>query len=94
MLKNPKGLYVIQDTVANDTAPAITMHRAEAAAVREFSELLTQHPMMSKHPQDFQLVRVGFMEDESLKIVPNHHVIVTGAALAAASNPPQLVKES
>lgn len=60
------GLYAIRDRVANAiVGGGCNLFKHEAAAIRFFSDLaaIDQSPI-SRHPGDYELLLVGFLEDD------------------------------
>lgn len=82
------GLYVILDTRANDilgSQHAIAIHKHEATAVRMFADAAS-HPnsLIKQHPEDFDLVRIGTLDDETWELTPEKTIVLTGSSWAAA----------
>lgn len=73
-----RGLYAVLDLVALAIVGGITLHRHEAAATRWFTDgLNTPDTMLNQHPEDYNLIRLGFLTDKH-ELVPNSSVIATG----------------
>lgn len=93
-----RGIYAIYDKVAaaliGNIYCLMTISHP-AAAVRTFQDGLTDpQTQLNKHPADFELVQLGFLNDKN-ELVNEYRVIMTGEAwLAATQAQPQLVKES
>lgn len=56
-------LYTIMDTVAEKAGPVMEAI-SDAVACREFLDLMKRSP----YPQDYELIRVGFIEKEQLTL--------------------------
>jgi hypothetical protein len=83
------GLYILRDTVAEQGLGPIMQFKHDAVAVRSFREIVAmKESQVGKHPEDFELVRVGSYDDETFKVAPeNPQVVVTGKALIAVGGP-------
>lgn len=74
-----KGLYVVYDLVASCCAGPVVQFAGDPAAGRFFVDLLGDRDTnVGKHPKDFELRRVGWIDDESSMIEPTYHVVVSG----------------
>lgn len=61
--QNP-GLYAIIDVIAQSIVQnIITISRHEAPMVRMFTDLLSGKGPIADHPADYQLVRLGYIDD-------------------------------
>lgn len=88
------GLYAIRDTKAEQIGP-VMMFRRDEPAIRQFADILASRDnTVGAHPEDHELVHLGFIDDESgaievaraedgTLITPRPQRIVTGAALVA-----------
>lgn len=79
-------LCVILDRLAQSIGPVMA-YPASASAVRSFTDLaLDPATMVHKHPEDYDLMQVGFIDEGSGVIEPcvPPVVILTGAAWAAS----------
>lgn len=87
-----KGLYVIIDRKAEEMlGNVIHVTRAEAPAVRSFDDAARMpNSIIGQHPEDFDLVRLGFLEEDNTLTVDTE-VILKGSTWAAAqdANNPQ-----
>lgn len=85
------AIYAIHDTVANDLAGnvhALSIHKSDASAVRYFTDGLADvQTSLNKHAEDYNLIRLGFLNDKH-EIIPEQTVILTGAAWKAAQTKP------
>lgn len=80
-----QGLYVVYDNKAEDTLGFIQLHKHEAVAVRTFTDIATHaESRIKQHPEDYDLIRLGYLEADNLTITPEQTVILTGKALFAA----------
>lgn len=87
-MSNRKGIYTIVDTLAKAQVGPIQLFRHEAPAVRFFSDVAgMQDSQVNLHPSDYALVRLGWLEDETLEITPEMAVIIDGQTWAAAQQP-------
>lgn len=78
------GLYAIVDKVAQDIAGPITFHKHPATAVRLFTDVISQEgTIVSKHPDDYELVRLGYLTHDH-DLIPARETILTGAAWKAS----------
>lgn len=88
-----KVFAVIDNQAQNIVGNMLTIHRHEAPAIRQFTDLLSdERSMLNKHPHDFDLVQMGEIDEDTMALEPRHAIILKGSAWAA-SNAPQLVKE-
>lgn len=81
---NKPGLYAIIDVIAQAIVQnIITISRHEAPMVRMFTDLLSGKGPIADHPADYQLVRVGYIDDNhELTTCTPFHVVLTGAQYA------------
>lgn len=94
-----KNIYAIRDRIANDLAGyyPLSVFRTDAQAVRYFADSLAQEKgALAMHPSDYELIRLGRIEENGDMFADGTTVIITGDALIAATteHQPQLVKES
>lgn len=64
------GIYAIRDIVANAIVSGLHLHKADASAIRWFSDILNDEKhLVGAHPRDFSLVLLGHLveldEDEA-----------------------------
>lgn len=80
-----RAIYVITDNKAQDiVGPVLHTMAHEAVAIRLFVDVATSpNSGIAKHPADFQLERLGYLE-EDLSITPDRRIILTGSAWAAS----------
>lgn len=75
-----KFLYVVRDKLAEDVGDQIMVCRADAVAVRAFTDAL-QNPQsyMAKHPQDYELLEVGALHhDGRIEAIESPRIVLTG----------------
>lgn len=94
-----KTIYAIRDRVANDLVgyyPLATF-RTDAQAVRYFGDSIAmEKSALGAHPQDYELVKLGSLEDDG-EITPcAPTIIITGTAIVSmmTDHKPELVKEA
>lgn len=99
-MEKARGVYAIYDRVSetligNIYALMVLPH--PAAAVRTFQDgLKDERSAIHQHPQDYDLVRLGFLNQDN-KLVPEYTVVLEGSAWLATQIPrdkPELVKEA
>lgn len=80
-----KSLYVIRDNVAKAAAGPVMSFAHDAVATRSFMDIAgDEKSSLVAHLEDYDLVRVGKLDEESLVLydcVPD--VVVSGAAVKA-----------
>lgn len=81
-----KALYAIRDNMAQEVLGGVHVFAHDAVAVRFFMDIAADvGNMIHRHPQDHELVRVGYIETET-GVIEGHEVpvsVVTGATLVA-----------
>lgn len=80
------GIYAVKDIVAKMIIGGLSLHKHEAAAIRWFTDgLLDGQTVLAKHPADFILIALGFLDDEEGKIYAHDQEveILSGKAWAA-----------
>lgn len=81
------GIYAVHDTVADIIVGGLQTHRAEASAIRTFGDAASMKgSVVQMHPGDFQLLRLGWINDDH-SIEPDAAVVMTGATWLAAQQP-------
>lgn len=84
-------IYAIYDNVAKAIVGMLTMHKHEASAIRMYADIASMpDSQLNKHPQDFDLVRLGYLRDHQL-LDPAFAVILKGSVYAATK--PRLINE-
>lgn len=89
-----KGIYVIYDLKAGAALSGLLLHRADAAAIRQFADIASDpQTMIARHPEDYELRILGVFADESCAIHAladtadeKYRVILTGAAWKASKD--------
>lgn len=87
-------LIAIIDTVANDIAGMVTLHKSDASAIRFFSDVAKhQDSQIGRHVEDYELVELAAI-DENMDVQParpdrKYRIILTGRQWAAAQLPPE-----
>lgn len=75
----PRLLIAIVDTLANEIVGPIQLFPHQAPAIRMFGDVLADdRTAPAQHPDDHQLVMLGTV-DESMTILPQREVLLTGA---------------
>lgn len=89
------GIYAIWDIIAMQIVGILQMHRADAAAIRFFTDVATDpNTLVNKHPEHFNLLLLGAIDELNI-ITPGLETILTGAAwLAATHQTPTLEREN
>lgn len=84
-----KGIYIIQDTLANQALGGPLLFAHNAAAVRFFADIASNpESAVFRYLEDHQLVRVATFNESECKIEDTEFsVVITGAAWKAAQNP-------
>lgn len=92
LTKYQAGIYAINDTVAGQLVGGLYAHKHEAAAVRFFCDVAAgKESLVGKHPQDFDLIRLGFITHHN-ELAPDYALVLKGETWAAA-NGTELTKE-
>lgn len=82
MLQN---LYAIRDRLAESLVGPISPMVHDAQAVRMFRDVMAAgNNMISSHPHDHDLMRLGVIDFTTGEITPQIEVVMTGLALAAS----------
>lgn len=83
-----RGLYAIIDALTSEIvggALGIIIHKHEAAAIRGFGDAAAQQgSIISTHPRDHALVRLGYLQDGTNELLPDYQVVITGEQWLAA----------
>lgn len=93
-----RNIYAIRDRIAKDYVGnqmyVLFVFRTDQQAVRYFADaILDEKSMLSKHTADYELVRLGHIEEDNLSeplltAEPEYTIIITGDALVAAQQTP------
>lgn len=76
-------IYAVYDNVAKALVGGLYLHKHEAAAVRFFADVASDpQTLIAKHPQDFDLVRLGHIND--LAIREDYCTVLKGSTWIAA----------
>lgn len=76
-----RGMYIIYDLVAEAFVGMIILERHPGPACRTFVQLLgDKGTLPGQHPKDYDLVRVGYIEDSGVVIATDPQTVMTGAA--------------
>lgn len=80
-----KNIYGIYDNVSRTLAGPLHIFPADAAAVRMFGDIASDpQTLIARHPQDFDLVRLGSLDEEGPNLVEQMpETILTGELWAA-----------
>lgn len=84
-----KNVYAILDNKAKAIIGGLQLHSHEAAAIRTFTDIATTpNTMLQKHPEDFDLICLGHLDEDELHMVAmaRHIVIMKGAAWKATQD--------
>lgn len=85
-----KGIYAIYDNVAESLLGngLLHLHAHDAPAIRMFGDVasMPQSPI-ALHPQDFDLIKIGVLNDDNT-ITPVSEIVLTGANWSAAQKQP------
>lgn len=72
------GIYAILDTAADMYIGGLHLHKHEASAVRMFNDIaMLPDTIIGKHPEDFELIQLGHLEDDN-KMSVEHMLVLTG----------------
>lgn len=76
-----RQLYAIIDSKAEDIIGTVILARANAIAVRIFTDLIkSDENDVGRHPEDFTLVQLGILK-EDLTLEPARKDIITGTTV-------------
>lgn len=88
-----KNIYAIRDRVAQEIVGlrmyALMCFRTNEEAARYFSDAINdESSMLNKHPQDYELIHVGLVNDEgTITPLSAPQLIITGDTLLALQKP-------
>lgn len=81
---NNGGVYAIIDTKAEAVIGFLMICKHPAQAVRNFCDVADdQKSMINRHPEDYELVRLGWLTLEN-HVIPEHALILSGSSYAAS----------
>lgn len=84
----PKQIYAIYDNVSEMIIGGLQLHSHAAPAIRTFGDIaVMQNSQIALHPNDFDLVLLGVLNDDTT-ITPAKEVVLTGANWVAAQQTP------
>lgn len=90
-----KYVYAIRDRVANDLAGyyPLVVFRTDAQAVRYLGDsIAAEKSAIGAHPQDYELVKLGSLTDDGRINAHDPQVIITGEALRATTEGPEVIR--
>lgn len=77
-----KYLYAVRDVKADDINDQVMVCKADAVAVRSFSDALAStdpRSLMAKYPDDYELLELGAIhEDGRIESLESPRVVLTG----------------
>lgn len=77
-------IYGVFDRVAGSVTGGLMLFAADAVAVRTFGDICRDpNTMMARHPNDYDLVRLGILADNGEIGGVEFTTVITGAAFAA-----------
>lgn len=80
-----KTIIAIYDKRAEDIVGILQMHHHEATAVRMFADVaMNETSQIRRHPEDYDLIQLGTLNNDNNRITPEYRVILTGSALFAS----------
>lgn len=83
-----RSIVAIIDNVTGDLAGPISLQAHDAAAVRLFGDVASmKDTMVGRHIEDHDLVSIGILNGETLEIVPERRIIISGKQWLAAQQP-------
>lgn len=84
-----RQIYAIRDTLSGQYLGGLQLFPADAPAVRFFSDIaIDPQTMIARHPQDHELVSLGYLDDDGIIVASEKPIVViTGAAWKAAQTP-------
>lgn len=78
-------VYAIIDNMAKAILGGLHLHKHEASAVRFFADVASMpESLVGKHPQDFDLVQLGFITN-SQQLERGYKLVLKGSVWAAAT---------
>lgn len=81
--KYNSGIYAILDTVAKQIQGGLYLYKHDASAIRFFSDVATmKDSIVGKHPQDFDLIRLGYLT-HSNEVETEYRMVLKGSAWVA-----------
>lgn len=83
-----RSMYMVYDVKSRSTVGGIILESRDAPAIRAFHDALQpkNNTVLSEHPEDFQLLCVGVVDEQGQVIAAQEPaVIANGAQWAAAT---------
>lgn len=78
-------IYAVVDTRADDIHGGLILQKNDAAAIRLFGDIASNpQTVVHRHPDDFELRRLGYIDTANDIQTEGVAVIITGAQWAAA----------
>jgi len=71
----PQTLYMVYDTVSEAVTGPVLSGKNDAVITRIFAEAVRDKNVLGRHANDYQLLRLGTMDDEGI-ITPNVPVVI------------------
>lgn len=83
-----RHIYAIHDTKADDLVGLqmyiMFVFRTDAQAIRYFTDSVTDDKsVLAKHPEDYQLVQLGTLDDDNTLRPEKHRTVFTGSQVLA-----------
>lgn len=80
-----QAIYAVYDRKAQSLVGGLFMYRHPAAAIRYFTDGLQQKDtVLSMHPEDFVLYRLGHLNEDGLSIEPDQELVLSGESWLAS----------
>lgn len=72
------AIYGVYDNKAKSfVGRFLHTHKHEATALRDFTEAVTSDTPIRRHPDDFELVRLGYLDEEGKQLTPDTYTVTT-----------------
>lgn len=92
------NVYALIDIAAQIIVGNLILHKADAPAIRQFHDTLSnpQAGTINKHPEDFDLIHVGYIDDDTREMTGQIPVrtVLSGLQWKKEQNSIELVKEA
>lgn len=75
-------LYQLRDRVSGMMSSGIMLFYADKAAIRMFADAMSGDSLVSKHPEDYDLMFLGEQDDSGLIVSVSPELVATGASVA------------
>lgn len=77
------NIYAIYDIVAQEMLAQVQLMKHDAVAIRFYQDVAqSKGSIVNQHPADFDLIRLGDIDEQGL-INPHREIVMTGAAWLA-----------